>query len=654
MHVVEVMEPREIKILELNASKAGLQGIDKDHVNKVIQEASKGTPYYEHQQKRQKRINAKIEAMLAELKSLNPAQLLASQYQMDVIAEKMESTRDLNRVIVHIDMDAFYAAVEMLDNPSLRDKPMAVGSMGMLSTSNYEARKFGVRAAMPGFIGKKLCPALIIVRPNFRKYTEFSRKVRQVLVQYDEDFTPVGLDEAYLDITEYMAKNDAEADDVVQEMRQKIFDATQLTASAGIAANMFLAKVCSDMRKPNDQFRLSNDVDSIRKFVHSLPIRKVPGIGAVQEQLLMALGVHTCHDLWVRRAEIGHLFGEVTARFYLRAALGLGCTEVKCDSSRKSKSVEETFAEICSPQELFSKCEELCEELHQQVQEKGISGRVVTVKMKTVMFDVMTRSVTLDNATSKLETIKQAALRLLQQEIAAAKQGQPLRLRLMGVRLSGLDDGEPLSSSQPTLSAFLSGRRTAQCPICQKTLESSSPEFVNAHVDSCLGEHEADKVQPADGADHSNVENQMENHDTLGTPDELQVGSALEAHCANLEEQGDMKCNIWRTNDSAGSVSSKEEASVLGEEAASVECPVCGHTIRDTDWSKVNEHIDTCLNKPMIREMLSSQDFASSPLPEKRKMETPKSQRSQKRPKCSQPRQRNSITNYLSPSCSKS
>ncbi|KAH8042522.1 hypothetical protein HPB51_023850 [Rhipicephalus microplus] len=247
------METRDVKILELNASKAGLQGIDKDHVNKVIQEASKGTPYYEHQQKRQKRINVKIEAMLAELKTLSPAQLQASQHQMDIIVEKMECTRDLNRVIVHVDMDAFYAAVEMLDNPSLRDKPMAVGSMGMLSTSNYEARKYGVRAAMPGFIGKKLCPALVI---------------------YDEDFTPVGLDEAYLDITEYMAKNDAEAEHVVQEMRQKIFDATQLTASAGIAANMFLAKVCSDMRKPNDQFRLPNDVNSIRKFVSSLPIRK--------------------------------------------------------------------------------------------------------------------------------------------------------------------------------------------------------------------------------------------------------------------------------------------------------------------------------------------------------------------------------------------
>ncbi|XP_050045557.1 DNA polymerase kappa-like isoform X1 [Dermacentor andersoni] len=649
------MEARaDVKILELNASKAGLQGVDKDHVNRIIQEASKGTPYYEHQRKRQRRINVKIEAMLAELKTLSPAQLQASQCQMDAIAERMEYTRDLNRVIVHVDMDAFYAAVEMLENPSLRDKPMAVGSMGMLSTSNYEARKFGVRAAMPGFIGKKLCPSLIIVRPNFDKYTAFSRKVRQVLVQYDEDFTQVGLDEAYLDITEYMVNHNVEAEDVVQEMRQKIFDATQLTASAGIAANMFLAKVCSDIRKPNNQFRLPNDVDSIRKFVSSLPIRKVPGIGGVQEQLLMALGVHTCHDIWIRRAEIGHLFGEVTARFYLRAALGLGCTEVKCDSNRKSKSVEETFAEISNPQNLISKCEELCEELHQQIQEEGISGRVVTVKMKTVMFDVMTRSITLENATCKLETIKQAALRLLQQEIAAAKPGQPLRLRLMGVRLSGLDDGGPLSSSQPTLSAFLSARRTAQCPICQKTLESSSPEFVNAHVDTCLGEQEPGEVQQSasDGTD-LHKSNYNKNRKTSGTPDVLQLGSTPETPCVNLVDK-DLKCNMIRTSDGAKSMSFKEQASEPEEDPASMECPVCGQVIWETNWSKVNEHIDTCLNKPMIREMLSSQDFTSSPMPEKRKIETPKSQRSQKRPKFSQPRQRNSITNYLSPSCSKS
>ncbi|KAL1435422.1 hypothetical protein MTO96_000099 [Rhipicephalus appendiculatus] len=149
--------------------------------------------------------------------------------------------------------------------------------------------------------------------------------------------------------------------------------------------------------------------------------------------------------------------------------------------------------------------------------------------------------------------------------------------------------------------------------------------------------------------------NHTENRDTSETPDELQLASTPETPCSNVVDKEDAECNMSRTIKSTRSVSYNEKASALEkEEPASVECPVCGHIIRETDWSKVNEHIDTCLNKPIIREMLSSQDFASSPMPEKRKIETPKSQRSQKRPKCSQPRQRNSITKYLSPSSSKS
>ncbi|KAM7285541.1 DNA polymerase IV isoform X2 [Ixodes scapularis] len=612
------METQDMKILELNASKAGLEGVDKDRVNKIIQAASKGTPYYEHQQKRQQRINLRIESMLAELAQLTPTQLQASEQKMDALVEKMECSRDLSRIVVHVDMDAYFAAVEMRDDPSLRDKPMAVGSMGMLSTSNYEARKFGVRAAMPGFIGKKLCPSLLIVRPNFNKYCSVSAEVRKVMARYDEDFMPVGLDEAYLDITDHVNATDADPEDIVREMRNEIFEATQLTASAGIAPNMFLAKVCSDIRKPNNQFRLPNDINAVREFVRTLPIRKVPGIGAVQEQLLRALGAQTCHDLWVKRAAIGHLFGMTSARFYLRAALGLGCTEVKCDSARKSKSVEETFSELSSPEALVSKCEELCEQLCEQVEDDGITGRVVTLKIKTVAFDVMTRSVTLDSATNRIEPIKKAALRLLRQEIAAAKPDCPLRLRLMGVRLSGLNDGASSSASQPTLSSFLSGRTATTCPVCGKTLGSSSSEFVNAHLDSCLRDASSEPAREEDVESASRlapvkVENSDETDNNTATP-----GSPI--------------------TDGPSTSSTP------------IQCPVCGQAIQETDWSKVNGHIDACLNRPAIREMLSSQTL--TPASGKR-TETARSQRSKKRPKSSQSDEPNRITKYLSPSTSK-
>ena len=146
--------------------------------------------------------------------------------------------------------DAFYAAVEERDQPSLKDQPMAVGGMGMLSTSNYLARKYGVRAGMPGFIGKKLCPTLKIVPPNFEKYKAVSSIIRQVFKEYDPGFCPMSLDEAYLDITEYLdTHSNLRASEVVEEMRAKIFQNTQLTASAGISLNTMLAKICSDLNK---------------------------------------------------------------------------------------------------------------------------------------------------------------------------------------------------------------------------------------------------------------------------------------------------------------------------------------------------------------------------------------------------------------------
>ena len=157
----------------------------------------------------------------------------------------------------------------------MQDKPMAVGGMGMLSTSNYAARKFGVRAAMPGFIAKKLCPELIIVPGNMETYAEEAEKIRQVFRVYDPNYLPMSLDEAYLDLTDYLLGHPEQtAAAVVSEMRARICEATQLTASAGIAPNTFLAKVCSDMNKPNGQYQLETTEQAVMEFVNKLSIRK--------------------------------------------------------------------------------------------------------------------------------------------------------------------------------------------------------------------------------------------------------------------------------------------------------------------------------------------------------------------------------------------
>uniref|UniRef100_A0A8C0PTF8 DNA polymerase kappa n=1 Tax=Canis lupus familiaris TaxID=9615 RepID=A0A8C0PTF8_CANLF len=188
----------------LNDNKAGMEGLDKDKINKIIMEATKGSRFYGNELKKEKQVNQRIENMMQQKAQITSQQLRKAQLQVDRYAMELEQSRDLNNTIVHIDMDAFYAAVEMRDNPELKDKPIAVGSMSMLSTSNYYARRFGVRAAMPGFIAKRLCPQLIIVPPNFDKYRAVSTEVKEILADYDPNFLAMSLDEAYLNITKHL------------------------------------------------------------------------------------------------------------------------------------------------------------------------------------------------------------------------------------------------------------------------------------------------------------------------------------------------------------------------------------------------------------------------------------------------------------------
>ena len=190
--------------MELNDHKAGMVGLDKEKINQIILEASKGSRFYENELKKEKQVSERITKQTACLKKITAQQRQEALQTVDLIVKELDDTRDRTRTFVHIDMDAFYAAVEILDNPELRDKPMAVGSNAMLSTSNYPARRYGVRAAMPGFIAKKLCPELVIVPPHFEKYKEYSHQVQEVLAEYDPNFAMASLDEAYLDLTEYL------------------------------------------------------------------------------------------------------------------------------------------------------------------------------------------------------------------------------------------------------------------------------------------------------------------------------------------------------------------------------------------------------------------------------------------------------------------
>ncbi|KAK4025234.1 hypothetical protein OUZ56_014309 [Daphnia magna] len=505
-------------VMKLNDHKAGMQGLDTAKINQIIEEASKGSQFYQHKQKNQERINAKIANLKASCAKLTEEQKKLGRFKMDNLAGKLELMRDLSRTIVHVDMDAFYAAVEIRDCPELKTKPMAVGSSAMLTTSNYHARRFGVRAAMPGFIAKKLCPELVIVPTNFPKYTEVSRQVQKVFADYDPEFSAASLDEAYLDITDFLvARKDAGAEmtaaEAVEEMRAKILESTQLTASAGIAPNGMLAKVCSDKNKPNGQFVLENTREAVMEFIKDLPIRKISGIGNVTEQLLGALGVSTCRDLWDKRELLYLLFSESSYDYFLRVALGIGSFGGDgSERERKSVSCETTFRSTSDHEELCDIIRQLSADLARDLERLGLTGRSVTLKYKTDKFDVKTRITQLMSQTRDGAVIAKAAQSLLP---------VGLHLRLLGVRMSQLTSPAETGNNsagrkQRTLDELLLAvecparkkrKLDAQvsnslteadltrgapllftCPVCHSWRTSDGEVALNSHVDECLNQ----------------------------------------------------------------------------------------------------------------------------------------------------------------------
>nr|KAF6441900.1 DNA polymerase kappa [Rousettus aegyptiacus] len=396
----------------LNDNKAGMEGLDKEKINKIIMEATKGSRFYENELKKEKQVNQRIENMMQQKAQITSQQLRKAQLQADRFAMELEQNRDLNNTIVHVDMDAFYAAVETRDNPELKDKPIAVGSSSMLSTSNYHARRFGVRAAMPGFIAKRLCPQLIIIPPNFDKYRAVSREVKEILADYDPNFMAMSLDEAYLNITKHLQERQNWPED-----KRKYFIKTEESVENGIAPNTMLAKVCSDKNKPNGQYQILPNRQAVMDFIKDLPIRKVSGIGKVTEKMLKALGIITCTELYQQRALLSLLFSETSWHYFLHISLGLGSTHLARDAERKSMSVERTFSEISKAEEQYSLCQELCSELAQDLQKERLKGRTVTIKLKNVNFEVKTRAYTVSSVVSTAKEIFAIAKELLKTEI---------------------------------------------------------------------------------------------------------------------------------------------------------------------------------------------------------------------------------------------
>ena len=349
------------------------------------------------------------------------------------------------RKIIHVDMDAFYASVEQRDDPALRGKPVVVawrGARSVVCAASYEARRFGVRSAMPALRAERLCPQAVFVPPDFGRYKAVSRQVRQIMLEHTDLVEPLSLDEAYLDVTE--AKSGlASATAVAEAIRARIRETTALTASAGVAPNKFLAKIASDWNKPDGLCVIRPH--QVETFLTPLPVGRIPGVGKVAESKLAALGIATVGDLRARPLEeLRQQFGSFGAALYRRAR-GIDERPVEPDQPVQSVSSEDTFAEDLPLEALEPAIRRLADKTWQAARRTGRIARTVVLKLKTAQFRILTRSHTGTHPPASAEELAQIALALR----ARVELPASTRYRLVGVGLSGFrEPGEELPQGE--------------------------------------------------------------------------------------------------------------------------------------------------------------------------------------------------------------
>ncbi|CAH8507603.1 unnamed protein product [Schistosoma haematobium] len=701
--------------------------------------------------------------------------LKSGELEADHILKDLGQKRRFSRIIVHVDMDAFYAAVEIRDQPELRHHPVAVGSNSMLSTSNYIARRFGVRAGLPGFLGKKLCPQLKIIPCDFVKYTAASRVVRSILMEYSVSagsarnscesdnipFSAVSLDEAYLDITDHLVdrsdfpverrtfwprpapgapmlvcrcrsrskhpqshhlnssctdnqseiliddnsesnsnscqETDKSSDklsvriikpkysdpdldvciecgllcksgrrifglsawEAVREMRFRVFCATRLTCSAGLGPNTLIAKIASDWIKPCGQHEIANTLEAVDKFMQTMPVRKVPGIGHVTERRLDAFGIKTCADLIDKRGLLWHVSTKVSMVYYMRIALGhsddrwlinvknhfdeksnkpfgfidndseniVPSAQGQVELNRKSMSVERTFSDTSDENELMHRCEQLAQMLSTDLKEEHVKGQLITLKMKLDTFEIRTRSQLLPDYTNHTEIINSFGRELLREEMVAFKSNtalnKPLTLRLMGLRMSNLLPVE--------MCPQIRQRSVEEAFMFAITSNNTSPEKNPSTISKTL----------------LHTETSIKSHNMISSPKSVESTKNRLKKLTKSSQKNDRKkmvgCNssslitqwtksssLTRDNEVSSPSSSislnlslEPSLSLLASASSSnnstgyfFTCPVCDKDFQFSSEDKFNYHLDECLNRStileVVKETLTDRDYCST------------------------------------------
>lgn len=540
-------------------------------VSEIIYNASKGSKFFNREEERDKTLTRKIEQILEKKRHLEKQDLSRELRLADQLITQLEMSRDLTQYIVHVDCDAFYAAVELLDRPELKDIPFAVGG-GVLTTCNYVARKYGCRSGMAGFVAKKLCPELLLLKLNFEKYTAKAHEVREILVEYDPRFESASIDEAYLNITEYCTNKGIEAAEAVEQMRREVHERTKITVSAGIAANAKLAKICSNMNKPNGQFVLPNDRGEILRFMSKLPPRKVNGVGRVLERQLAEIGIKTCADIYPYRQFLRPLFGDKAYEFLINVYLGLGRTKIQPaeEYERKSVGTESTFKDMSDPQQFRDKLKWTAEELEKDMKRAEVKGRTLVLKVKLHTYEVFTRQIVLPRAICLADDLYHFAVPIL----AKLEEEMPgMMLRLMGLRCTHL-----VSTKKPDTMAFFGFRSRRPDAL---TSPQKDPRPVHTGASGELDD---------DGWERWPEEELLglDNHEDFQAVDIESDGTNIDSEPSPARRHG------------------KEILPNPVPEYAPVndemwDCPICNRP-QAPDERQFNEHIDLCLSRQTIRE----------------------------------------------------
>ena len=342
------------------------------------------------------------------------------------------------RKIVHVDMDAFFASVEQRDDPALRGKPVVVawpGKRSVVCAASYEARRYGVRSALAALTAERLCPEAIFIKPDFLRYKAVSLAVRAIFERHTEKIEPLSLDEAYLDVTENKTGLPT-ATRVARSIREQIREELQLSASAGVAPNKFLAKIASDWKKPDGLFVIQPH--EIQEFLFPLPVGRIPGVGKVTEERMKQAGIKTVGDIHaVEMTALENHFGRYGVRLY-ELARGIDHSPVVANRVRKQISAEDTFPEDIPLTETEPPIRKLAEKVWNASQNNARGARTVVLKLKTKEFSSLTRSLTPPTPASSLEELASIALSLRERVVLGPTQ----LFRLMGVGLTNFQSDE--------------------------------------------------------------------------------------------------------------------------------------------------------------------------------------------------------------------